>query len=77
MVFCIVGIVSIRLEQKSNRKSFNENLNKKLANIYRFSSHDINRLILVLRKDFYLSEYINDWKKHGETLLPEKKGNSY
>ena len=33
----------------------------------------INNLILLLRKGVYPYEYMDDWEKFNETLLPEKK----
>ena len=32
----------------------------------------MNKFILLLRKGVYPYEYMDDWKKFNETLLPEK-----
>ena len=55
---------------KNHRKKLKKELKKGFVNTYKFSNHDINKLILLLRKDVYL-------EKFSETLLPEKKKNSY
>ena len=50
---------------------------KKLKNwfkdIFKFSDHDINKFILLLRRDVCLYEYRDDWEKFNETALPEKE----
>ena len=38
---------------KNYQKVFDENLKKRSASTYKFSNHDINKFILMLRKDFY------------------------
>ena len=43
-------------------------------NRYKFSNHDDNKFILLLRKGVYPYEYIHDWEKFNETSLPEKEG---
>ena len=40
---------------------------------YKFSINDNNKFILLLRKDVYPYEYMDDWKKLKETSLPEKE----
>ena len=45
-----------------------------IFNTYEFSNHDNNKSILSLWKSFYPYEYIDDWEKFNETLLPEKEG---
>ena len=52
---------------------FDENLRKRFPNTYKFSNHDINKLILLLIKGIYPYEHIDDWEKLIETSLPEKK----
>ena len=54
-------------------KSFDENLKKRFPNKYKFSNHDIRKLILLLQKIVYLHEYIDRWKKLNETSLPKKE----
>ena len=45
----------------------------KKFNTYKFSNHDINKFILLLRKGVYPYEYMDDWEKFNETSLPEKE----
>ena len=45
----------------------------KFANSYKFSNHDINKFILLLRKGVCLYDYMDDWEKFNEILLPEKE----
>ena len=52
---------------------FNEKLKQKLANTYKFAKQDINKFILLLKKDVYRDEYIDDWEKFNDTSLPEKE----
>ena len=54
------------------KKKFGENLKKQFLNTYKFSNHDINKFILLLRKNVYPYEYMDDWEKFNETSLPEK-----
>ena len=42
-------------------------------NTYKFSHHDNNKFISLLRKGVYCYEYMDDWEKFNETSLPEKK----
>ena len=51
---------------------FDEKLKKPLFDTYKFSNHDSNKFILFSRKGVYPYEYIDDWGKFDETLLPEK-----
>ena len=55
-------------------KNFDGNFRKRLANTFKFSSHDITKFILLLQNSFYPYEYMDDWKKLNQTFLPEKKG---
>ena len=42
-------------------------------NAYKFSNHDNNKFILLLQKDIYPYEHMDDWKNLNETSLPEKE----
>ena len=42
-------------------------------NTYKFSNHDNNKLIFLLRKGVYPYEYMENWEKVNETSLPEKE----
>ena len=41
--------------------------------MYKFSNHDNNKFILLLLIGVYPYEYVDDWEKFNETLLPEKE----
>ena len=41
--------------------------------MYKFSNHDNNKFILLLRKGVYPYEYMDHWEKFIKTLLPEKE----
>ena len=51
---------------------FDEELKKKFKNTFKFSNNDINKFVLLLRKGVYPYEYMDDWEKFNETILPEK-----
>ena len=42
-------------------------------NTYKYSNHDNNKFILLLRKGVCSYEYMDDWEKFNETLFPEKE----
>ena len=46
---------------------------KKFPNTYRFCNKDINKFILLLRKDVYPYEHMDSWERFIETTLPNKK----
>ena len=52
---------------------FDESLKKRFVNTSTFFNHDITKFILLLRKGVYPYEYMNDWGKLNETLLPKKE----
>ena len=55
------------------KKKFNQDLIKKLKNTYSFCDNDLNKFVLLLRKDVYPYEYMDSWEKFNETSLPSKK----
>ena len=59
--------------KKNYKKNFNKELIKRFANIYEFCNEDINKFILLLRKDVCPCEYIDSWERFDETSLPDKK----
>ena len=58
---------------KNYQKKLDENFKKELINTNKFSNHDYNKFILLLRKSVYPYEYMDDWGKFSETSSPENK----
>ena len=46
---------------------------KRFANTHRFCNKDLNKFILLLRKGVYPYEYMDNWERFDETLLPNKE----
>ena len=59
--------------KKNYEEDFNKELIKRFANIYEFFNEDINKFVLLLRKDIYPYEYMNSWEKFDETSLTDKE----
>ena len=59
--------------KKNYEKGFNKELIKRFANTYSFCNKDLNKFILLLRKVVYPYEYIDNWERFNETLLPNKE----
>ena len=59
--------------KKNYEKDFNKELIKRFANTYRFCDKDLNKFILLLRKGIYPYEYMDNWGRFNETLLPNKE----
>ena len=59
--------------KKKYEKEFNKELIKRFKNTYKFCDKDINKFILLLRKGVYLYEYMDNWERFNETLLPNKE----
>ena len=55
------------------RKKFNKELIKRFASTYEFCNNDINKFVLLLRKDVYPYEYADTCEKCSEISLPSKK----
>ena len=55
------------------KKKFNKELIKRFASTYSFCNNDLNKFILLLRKDVYPYEYMDDWERFNETSLPSKE----
>ena len=58
--------------EKDYTNKIDGELKKRFKNTFKFSDNDINKFILLLRKDVYLYEHINEWEKSNERSLPEK-----
>ena len=52
---------------------FDEQLKERFLNTYKFSNRDNNNFILLLQKGVYPYEYMHNWEKFNELLLPEKE----
>ena len=48
--------------KKNHLRKFDENLRKRLFNTYKYSNHDINKFILLLRKGVYPCENLDFWE---------------
>ena len=58
---------------KNCQQKFDEKLQQSFFKTCKFSNNDNNKLILLLQKGVYPYEYVDDWEKFSETLLPKKK----
>ena len=58
---------------KDYSNKIDEELKKGYKKTFKFSDNDINKFILLLRKGVYLYDYMDDWEKFNETILPEKQ----
>ena len=58
---------------KYYQHKFDENLKERFFNICKFSNHDNNRFILLLRKVVYSYEYMDNLESVDEKSLPEKE----
>ena len=58
---------------KNYQQKIDEKLNERFFNTHRLSNYDNNKFTLLLPKGVYPYEYMDDWEKLNETLLPEKE----
>ena len=73
-VTCKKDAVFTRCKTCNNRsKQSMLTLKSKFPNIYQLSKGDINKFILLLRKDVYPYEYMNNYNRFDETMLPPKE----
>ena len=54
-------------------KDFNKEVIKRFSNTYEFCNKNLKKFILLLRKDVYLYEYMDNWKTFDETSLHNKE----
>ena len=54
-------------------KDFDKELIKRFASMYEFCNKNLNKFILLLRKGVYPYEYMDNWERFNETLLPSKE----
>ena len=58
--------------KKNYKKDFNKELIKRFANTYSFCNKDLNKFILLLRQGVYPYEYMDNWERFNNLLLPNK-----
>ena len=61
------------LNEKEYEKEFNKELLERFSNTYEFCSNDLNKLLILLRKGVYPYEYMDEWNKFNEKVLPSQK----
>ena len=59
--------------EKEYEKEFNKELLERFANTYKFCDNDLNKFIMLLRKGVYPCEYIDEWDKFNEKIVPSKE----
>ena len=59
--------------EKEYEKEFNKELVERFANTYKFCDNDLNKFLILLRKDVYPYEYTDEWNKFNEKVLPSKE----
>ena len=76
---CLVNAVNEKLIfkcidcEKEYEKVFNKELVERFANTYKFCENDLNKLLILLRKGVYPYEYMDNWNKFNEKVLPSKE----
>ena len=75
---CFVNAVNEKLIFKCNdcekeyEKEFNKELLERFSNTYEFCDNDLNKFLILLRKDVYPYEYMDGWDRINEKVLPDK-----
>ena len=59
--------------EKEYEKEFNKELIERFTNTYKFCDNDLDKFIMLLRKGVYPYEYIDEWDKFNEKVLPGKE----
>ena len=59
--------------EKEYKKEFNKELIERFANTYKFCDNDLDKFIMLLRKVVYPYEYIDEWDKFNEKIIPGKE----
>ena len=64
------GLLTFKYVDCNNfcKKKFDEDLSKRFKSTYQFCDGGINKFCLMLRKDVYPYEYMDDWERFNETL---------
>ena len=77
--FCFVRAINEKLIfkcidcEKEYEKEFNKELIERFAITYKFCDNDLDKFIMLLRKGVYPYEYIDEWDKFNEKVLPGKE----
>ena len=58
---------------KNHSNKIDEELENRFNNTLKLFNNDINKFILLLRKDVYPYERMDDWENFNETTLPEEE----
>ena len=58
--------------EKEYEKELIKELIERFANTYKFCDNDLDKFIMLLRKGVYPYEYIDEWDKFNEKVLPGK-----
>ena len=58
--------------EKVYEKEFHNELIERFANTYKFCDNDLDKFIMLLRRGVYPYEYIDEWNKFNEKILPGK-----
>ena len=64
--------IQMLMLQQNYQQNFDKQLKGWFLNTYIFPNQDNNKFILLQEKGVYLYEYMDNWEKLYETLLPEK-----
>ena len=59
--------------EKEYEKEFNKELIERFANTYKFCDNDLDKFIMLLRKGVYSYEYMDEWDKLNEKIIPGKE----
>ena len=76
---CFVRVINEKLIfkcidcEKEYEKEFNKELIERFANTCKFCDNDLDKFIMLLRKGVYPYEYIDEWDKFNEKVLPGKE----
>ena len=58
--------------KKEYEKKFNKALLERFSNTYEFCGNDMDKFLILLRKDVYPYEYMDGWDRFSEKALPDK-----
>ena len=59
--------------EKEYEKEFDKELVERFANTLKFCDNDLNKFLILLRKGVYPYEYMDEWNKFNEKVLPSKE----